>query len=250
MFLFILTGSIGTGKTVVANMLRDLGVAVIDSDLIAREIVQPGEPGAAAIREEFGPSFFLSDGTLDRSALGRLVFADENARRRLNACTHPHIFRRMYRQLLHHWRLDARMVAIDIPLAFETGIPRRWSFDSVPVVCVACDEETQLARVIARDGCSQGRALQKVRSQMPTSQKSTLADRVIANNGTLDETKRQLEALIASWPQIAAAKRSSGSLRGRAFVLAAEAGPATTMTAVAGLVLGMAVLAAAVRFAL
>lgn len=192
-----LTGGIATGKSTVAAMLRELGAVVIDADLLAREVVAPGEPALAAIVREFG-DVLAPDGALDRRRLGALVFADAERRKRLEAITHPAIRARLIARLDE---LAARgfdgIVVFDAPVMIETGAHRLMD----RLLVVVTDERTQLARLMDRDRFDDPAARARVRSQMPLADKATLADHVIDNAGdpahTQAQVRRVYEALLA-----------------------------------------------------
>lgn len=189
-FLLVgLTGGIATGKSTVAALFRRLGAVVIDADVLAREVVEPGEPALAAIADEFGPRVLTADGRLDRKALGTIVFADADKRRRLEALTHPPIRERFHRQLE---ALAARgfrgLVLFDAPVMIESGNYKNMDC----LVVVIADEASQLARLQARDGLERAEAVRRVGSQMPLAEKATLADYVIDNSGDTADTEAQV----------------------------------------------------------
>lgn len=190
-----LTGGIATGKSTVAAMFRALGAAVIDADVLAREVVGPGEPALAEIAGEFGPGVLQADGSLDRKALGAIVFAEADRRHRLEAITHPRIRERFLRRLDE---LEARgfrgIVFFDAPVMIESGNYRTMD----RLVVVVTDEATQIARLMARDGISRPEALQKIRSQMPLAEKARLADHVIDNSGERAATEAQVRRVFAA----------------------------------------------------
>ena len=195
-----LTGGIGSGKSMVAQRLRDLGAAVVDADAIAREVTAPGGPAYAAIVRAFGQSVLCCDGSLDRKALAARVFADEAARRQLNALTHPHIRQRMAEEGA---RLAATpgvgVIVFDIPLLLETTDGSDLGLEGVVVVTAA--DAVRIARLTARDGLTPRDARQRLDAQMPLAQKVARADWVIDNNGSAEQTREQVlklwEVLLA-----------------------------------------------------
>lgn len=191
--MYGLTGSIATGKSTVAAMLRELGAVVLDADQIAREVVAVGEPGWKQVAEAF-PDVIGEDGTIDRRKLGRLVFADAQQRRKLEAIIHPLVFERIKTQgqLLEQ---DNQIVFADIPLLYETN-SHTW-LDWVVVVYVP--QEVQLRRLVQRDKLSEAEAWSRIQAQMSIEEKRKLADYVIDNSGSLAETKVQVDRL---WHQI------------------------------------------------
>ena len=183
-----LTGGIASGKSSVARMLEQMGAAIIDADLLAREVVAPGEPAYQAIVEAFGNGILNPDRTIDRGALGKLVFADPGARRRLESITHPAIGRRA-EERLGELRLQGTPVAFYVaPLLVEAGVTSR--VDEIWVVYV--DEETQVRRLMARDGADREEAIRKIATQMPMDEKKKFGKVVIDNRGTPEETERQV----------------------------------------------------------
>jgi len=183
-----LTGGIASGKSRVARMLEQMGAVIIDADLLAREVVAPGEPAYQAIVEAFGNGILNPDLTINRGALGRLVFADPEARRRLESITHPAIGRRAEEQL-GELRLQGTPVVFYVaPLLVEAGVTSR--VDEIWVVYV--DEETQVRRLMARDGSSRAEAIRKIATQMPMDEKKKFGNVVIDNRGTPEETERQV----------------------------------------------------------
>lgn len=193
-----LTGGIATGKSTVSALLRQLGCVIIDADLLAREVVEPGEPAYEEIVAEFGRGVLQPDGALDRKALGAIVFADPPRRKRLEAITHPRIRERFVRRLAELAQRGFRgLVVFDAPVMIESGNYRNVE----RLVVVVTDEATQIARLMARDGISHEEALRKIASQMPLAEKAKLADYVIDNSGdralTEAQVRRVHEALLA-----------------------------------------------------
>ncbi len=194
-----LTGGIASGKSTVADMFADLGVPVIDTDLIARQVVGAGQPALAEIREAFGPGVIAADGTLDRAAMREIVFGDDDARRRLEAILHPRIRQQTVQQAD---AADGAYQVIVVPLLVESSL--RAFVDRVLVV--DCDENTQVARLLARDGESEERARRILAAQSTRDQRLAIADDVISNEGNLDDTRKQVEALHRSYLREAAGR--------------------------------------------
>jgi dephospho-CoA kinase len=193
-----LTGGIGSGKSTVARLLRELGATVIDADAIVHELQAPGMPMVAELAAAFGARILSADGTLDRKALGAIVFGDEAARRRLNAIVHPPVGAEFARRLEAAIAANAPLVVLDIPLLFEGRESGRGSAAARNVaitVVVWVPEAVQIERQMARDGCSRAEAEQRVRAQLPLDRKRALADHVIDNSGGLAETARQVREL-------------------------------------------------------
>lgn len=191
-----LTGGIGTGKSYCLGRFAALGVPVIDADRLAREAVAPGTSGLAAVAARFGEAVLLQDGSLDRGALGRLVFQDAAARADLEAIIHPEVYRR-----IGAWTANlpagTRVAMADVPLLFETG--HQHDFDRV-IVC-ACSSAEQIRRVVARDGLTETEARVRLAAQWPIDEKAARADYVIRTDVSFSETDRQIglihETLIA-----------------------------------------------------
>jgi dephospho-CoA kinase len=204
-FLLVgLTGGIATGKSTVSTLLRELGAEIIDADVLAREVVEPGEPALAEIAAAFGPGVLDAGGRLDRKALGAIVFADPERRRTLEAITHPRIRDRFLERLEG---LAARgfrgVVVFDAPVMIESGNYRNMD----RLVVVVTDEPTQIARLMVRDGVGRDEALRKIRSQMPLAEKAKLADYVIDNSGAPAATAERVRAVYRALLADAAAAR-------------------------------------------
>lgn len=195
-----LSGGIGTGKSTVAAMLRALGAVVIDADEIVHRLQVPGAPLLGELAAAFGPEILDAGGALDRKRLAARVFGDAEARRRLNAIVHPKVGLEMARQLEAARRAGAPLVVLDIPLLFESRAAGAGGASTLPfeaTVLVYAPRDVQIARTVARDGCSAEEAEARVAAQMPIDDKRALADHVIDNVGTLADTERQVRALWA-----------------------------------------------------
>ncbi len=186
-----LTGGIATGKSAVARVFERLGATVIDSDIIAREVVAPGQPALAEIRTAFGPGVLQSDGTLNRPVLAQRIFSDPEARATLNRITHPRIGERMREEIAAARARGVSVLVAVIPLLLENN--RRDLVDCVIVVAV--DAATQEARLIQRDGLSRPEARSRMATQMPIAEKVKRADYVIDNAGDLASTEARVDAL-------------------------------------------------------
>ncbi len=192
-FLLVgLTGSIATGKSTVSRMFAHLGARVLDADLLAREVVMPGQPAYLKIVEEFGQGVVQDDATLDRKALGAIVFAEPARRKRLEEITHPAIAARQQRILsvLDEEAFEG-IVIWDVALLFETGGVAKMD----RVVVVATDPETELARLMARDGMAEADARARMASQMPVAEKAKRAHYVIDNSGDRAQTEGQVKVV-------------------------------------------------------
>jgi dephospho-CoA kinase len=180
MILVGLTGGVATGKSTVAKMFEQCGAIVIDADQLAREVVQPGKPAWRKIVRTFGKGILNSDPTINRHALGKIVFHDKKKLRHLERIIHPRVAREQARLTKQAARKDPHAVVIyDVPLLFEVGIDKRVD----KIIIVTTDRETQIARLKKRNGLTRAEAIRRIRSQMPLAKKVRLADIVI--DGTL-----------------------------------------------------------------
>ena len=201
-----LTGGIATGKSTVAEVFRRLGSVIIDADVLAREVVVPGEPAYDEIVATFGRGILRPDGLLDRQKLGAIVFAAPDAKKRLEAITHPRIRERFARTLAELEARDfAGLVIFDAPVMIESG--NSTAMDRL--VVVVTDATTQAQRLTARDALGAAAAEQRMRSQMPVAEKAKLADYVIDNSGDRETT-------IAEARRVYAALQADLKARGRA----------------------------------
>lgn len=194
MKLYGLTGGIGCGKSVVSKMLKDAGIPVIDADILAREVLAPGEPAHREIAQRF-PEVIDDLGTVNRSRLGALIFSSEKERAALNAITHPRIRARARAQANVLRDAGNPIVVYDAPLLIESG---GWQ-EVDGVILVSCSPNIQLERLMARDGLGREQAEVRIGAQMPLHEKSKFATWIIDNTGTLDNTRRQVDALVGKW---------------------------------------------------
>ena len=184
-----LTGGLATGKSYCLARFASLGARVVDADRLAREAVAPGTAGLARVVERFGPEFLLADGSLDRPALGQLVFADRTARADLEAIIHPEVYRRIG-EWFANLPAGTQIAIADIPLLFETG--HQHDFELV-IVC-ACSPAEQLRRLTARDGLSEAAARARLDAQWPIEEKIERAHLVIRTDAGFAETDRAVAA--------------------------------------------------------
>ncbi|ABO67997.1 dephospho-CoA kinase [Geobacillus thermodenitrificans] len=190
-----LTGGIASGKSTVSAMMRELGLPVIDADEAARAVVEPGEEAYRQIVATFGPDILQMNGEIDRAKLGAIVFNNEQERKKLNAIVHPAVRRKMLAEKEELIRSGAKTVVLDIPLLFESGLTD-W-VDKVLVVYV--DDDVQLCRLMARNGFTEEEAIARIRAQWPLEEKVKRGDAVIDNNGTVEQTRRQLLSILQQW---------------------------------------------------
>ncbi|TXK17578.1 dephospho-CoA kinase [Homoserinibacter sp. GY 40078] len=193
--LIALTGGIASGKSTVAQRFSELGAVVVDADRVAREVVEPGEPALARIAEEFGPSVIDSDGRLDRARMAELIFADPDARERLNRIVHPAVGERSRALFAAAQEADPSAVVVyDVPLLIDQqGNGRTDEFDRVVVVAV--DDDVRLHRLVELRGLDEDEARRRITSQATEAQRLAIADHVIDAGDTLDYTLEQVDAL-------------------------------------------------------
>lgn len=187
-----LTGGIASGKSTVSELLAGLGAVIVDSDKIAREVVDPGTPGLAQVLAEFGPTVLTESGALDRARLGEIVFADEDARTRLNAIVHPLVGARSA-ELEEAGRAAGKLVVNDIPLLVEVGYAP--FFDEVIVVDVPV--ETQVERALAR-GMTETDVRARISAQADRAQRLAVATYVIDNTSSLEELRKRVQEIYDS----------------------------------------------------
>lgn len=193
-----LTGGVASGKSTVSAILVELGAVLIDADVLAREVVAKGTPGLEAVVAEFGTDLLTRDGDLDRAAMGALVFADADARKRLEAIVHPLVFERI--MALESQAPDDAVVVHDIPLLAESG--RADTFDAVLVV--HAPPELQIARMTQDRGWTREEAEARIAAQASSEERLALATHVIDNTGSPDDLRRRVEAVYKSLHDAAA----------------------------------------------
>lgn len=186
-----LTGGIGTGKSEAARYLASLGAAHFDADAVSRALTAPGGAALNDIRERFGDGVFAPDGALDRAALGRIVFGDTARRRVLEAILHPLVQREMLRQMDEAAESGTKVILLDVPLLFETGMDalcdETW--------CMTVDRETQISRVSARDQLTREEVEARIESQMPAEERASRATHVIDSGQSVERTRQALSQL-------------------------------------------------------
>ncbi len=190
-----LTGSIASGKSTISAMLKEKGYPIIDADLVARLVVEPGTSNLREIERTFGNAVMNADGTINRDALGKLIFDDPAKRKQLNDLMHPAIRSEMLRQRDELFESGQKTLIMDIPLLFESRLQH--FVDKILVVSVT--EEMQLQRLMSRNSLSKEEATSRIQSQLPISEKEKGADAVIYNNGTIEQSKEQLERILVEW---------------------------------------------------
>lgn len=187
--LVALTGGIASGKTAVSNRLAELGAAVIDTDLVAREVVEPGQPALSEIANAFGAKLITPEGNLDRRALREIVFADPGARKRLEAILHPRIVERVQQDIEQH--TDAPYIVVVVPLLIETGLFK----DAEHIVVVDTPEQIQIDRLTRRDDISPAQAQNILAAQATRQQRLAHATHILDNSGSLEQLLEQIDQL-------------------------------------------------------
>jgi dephospho-CoA kinase len=186
------TGGIATGKTTVVRMMEELGAPVVDFDLLAREVVEPGKPAWKDIVAYFGERILQKDGSLDREKLSTIVFQDAEKRKKLESFTHPRIYEASVKRVKKIVEKDPdAVVQLDIPLLIEQNL--QYMVDKILVVYIPRDK--QVERLVERDGITREAAADRLRAQLPIDEKLSKADFVIYNDQSLEETRRQVEGL-------------------------------------------------------
>ena len=187
-----LTGGIATGKSTVVEIFKEEGFPIVDADIIAREIVEPGTPGLQAVVDVFGSELLFADGSLNRKKLGKIIFSDKQKRERLNQVLSPFLREAILTDIARKKNLSS-LVIVDIPLLYEGG------YDAVvdQVAVVYIPEELQLSRLMKRDDLSALEAEQRIDSQMPIEEKKNRADIIFDNQKTTEETKKQVKKWLS-----------------------------------------------------
>jgi len=187
-----LTGGIATGKSSVSSLLKAKHIPVVDADVMARQVVEPGTRGLAQIVNYFGPSILLPDGSLDRKKLGSIIFNDEVKRKKLNSIVHPAVSKAIFWAVMSHWMRGEKYCVLDVPLLIEGGL---WKWVG-KVVLVYCSAEIQLQRLMKRDGSSREDAMSRLNSQLPITEKVDYADHIIENSGSLQDLDRHVDECV------------------------------------------------------
>ena len=199
MILVGLTGGVATGKSTVAKMFERCGAVVIDADQLAREVVQPGKPAWQEIVRTFGKDVLNPDRTINRQALGSIVFSHPTKRRRLERIIHPRVARHQQRLTRQAAKKDLHAVVIyDVPLLFEAGIDKRVD----KIIVVTADQKTQLARLRKRNGLSRSEALRRIRNQMPLAMKRCRADHILDGTKNRRQLAKDISKLLEGLRQL------------------------------------------------
>jgi dephospho-CoA kinase len=194
-----LSGGIGSGKSTVTRILTELGATTIDADAIVHEQQAAGQPMLGEIAAAFGDGVIAADGSLDREALGAIVFRNADARARLGEIVHPPVIAEMMRRAKAGVEANVPLVVLDIPLLFEGRVSGRGSgaiMDFDETLCVWVSRAVQIERTMSRDNCAADEAERRIAAQLPIDEKREMADQVIDNSGSLEETRSQVVALF------------------------------------------------------
>ena len=186
-----LTGGIASGKSAVASILSEFGATIIDADKVAKELVEPGQSAWHDIHKAFGNDILLADGSLNRQQLGELIFNDPIKRQILNSIIHPKVIEECQKRLEHYKEIGKKAVILEVPLLIETGMDTM--VDEVWLIAV--DVQTQVDRLIKRDGLLRGQALKRIESQMPLEEKIPKADIIIDGQLNINEVRSYLKIL-------------------------------------------------------
>lgn len=190
--VFGLTGGIGTGKSTVLRRFVERGLPVVNADELARVVVAPGSEALQELVREFGPQVLGADGAMDRRYVAEHVFSDLDARRRLEAITHPRISREAHARFEALGERGEPLACYEVPLLFEVGLDDSFR----PIVVVSAPESLQIARAAARDASDDRRIRARIAAQLPLATKTARADYVIDNSGSLADTLRQADAVL------------------------------------------------------
>lgn len=190
-----LTGGIASGKSTVSSMLKQMGFTVIDADIEARLAVEKGTEAYEEIVRHFGEDILNETEEIDRAKLGSIIFQEEEQRLKLNSIVHPAVRQQMLQKKEAAIQKGESLIILDIPLLFEGKL--EYLADQTLLIYV--DEQTQLARLMARNKLTEDEAIARIRSQLPLADKKKLADDIIYNNGTIEETQHQLLSLLKKW---------------------------------------------------
>ena len=196
MRLVALTGGIATGKTTTGNILREFKIPIIDSDQIAHEVELPTGEAYPKIVAHFGDKILSPDGSIDRKALGAIVFKQESERQVLNRIVHPIVFKTLFLRAFKLWLSGESIIILDIPLFFEGRLPRFLFND---IVTVQCTTEVERQRLCARNNISTEEADRRMKHLVPMEKKISLSTIVIDNNGTEEELRSQVEEVVKKW---------------------------------------------------
>jgi dephospho-CoA kinase len=203
MLKIAVTGGPGSGKSTVLKMFQDLGVATVDADQVARDVVAVGRPAWEELRRAFGPAYFKENGALDRHQMAHLVFSDPEARRRLNDIIHPRMAQEIKARLADLERQGADLALVEVPLFFEAGLEKAYD----RVIVVYAGEEDQVSRLSTRDHRDAAEISGIITAQWPLKDKMARADFIVDNSGPLSRTRVQVEKILRELKKIILTKR-------------------------------------------
>ncbi|KAJ2719850.1 Dephospho-CoA kinase [Coemansia sp. Benny D115] len=195
MLIVGLTGGIATGKSTASLALSERSIPIIDADRIAHELMQPGETSFRLVVKHFGTDVLDSDGKIDRGKLGGIIFNDAAKRQLLNRCTHPYVRRRMLWELLRHYVSGHRVCILDVPLLYEAGMDKLCG----RVLVIGCSRQTQVARLMGRNGFTRAEAEARVDAQMSLDEKRARADAVVDNEQDMQGMQREVCRVVGGW---------------------------------------------------
>ncbi|KAK6127397.1 hypothetical protein DH2020_038857 [Rehmannia glutinosa] len=187
-----LTGGIGSGKSTVSNLFKAHGIPVVDADVVARNVLKKGTGGWRKVVAAFGDEILLASGEVDRPKLGQIVFSDPDKRQLLNRLLAPYISSGIFLEVFKLWMKGCKIIVLDVPLLFEAKMDK-WT---KPIIVVWADPETQLQRLMARDGTTVEEAESRINAQMPLDLKRTGADIVIDNSGSLEDLHERFRDVL------------------------------------------------------
>ncbi|KAJ0979842.1 hypothetical protein J5N97_015316 [Dioscorea zingiberensis] len=187
-----LTGGIASGKSTISNLFKSEGIPIVDADIVARNVLRKGTGGWKKVVAAFGDCILQENGEVDRALLGQIVFSDPDKRQLLNRLLAPYISSGILWEVVKLWLKGSEVIILDIPLLFEAKMDRF----TKPIIVVWVDPDTQLRRLMVRDGIPEEQAKNRINAQMPLHLKRTKADIVIDNSGSLDETRAQFDQVL------------------------------------------------------
>ncbi|KAI5316165.1 hypothetical protein L3X38_045341 [Prunus dulcis] len=209
-----LTGGIASGKSTVSNLFKTHGIPVVDADLVARDVLKKGTGGWKKIVSAFGEDILQPDGEVDRPKLGQIVFSNPEKRQLLNRLLAPYISSGIFWEMLKLWMKGFKVIVLDVPLLFEAKMDK-WT---KPIIVIWVDPETQLQRLVLRDGTSADVAQNRINAQMSLDLKRTRADIVIDNTGSLEDLKEQFQNVLfevtkpLTWTEFGLSKQGAASV--------------------------------------
>lgn len=189
-----LTGGIGTGKSTTSQIIRSFGVPVIDADVVSRSLLSPGSPYVSQVADLFGNQVLDQSGNIDRKALANIIFASEEMRKKLEALLHPLVRFEMEKRIQDFKDQGEAFIVLDIPLLFEKGY---WQNKVDEIWLVDTTQELQIKRIRERESWSEKEILDRIYAQMPLKEKRLLANKIILNNGSIEELENQISDLIS-----------------------------------------------------